>query len=67
MIIKIPRHIKVDKVDVWFQDEAKFGQQNTTTRLWAERGNQPRAIKNSRLNIFIYLILCAQQKELERS
>ncbi|PSU21554.1 hypothetical protein CTM97_15570 [Photobacterium phosphoreum] len=24
-IIKIPEHIGFDKVDVWFQDEARFG------------------------------------------
>ncbi|NHE87380.1 hypothetical protein VN02_019465 [Vibrio vulnificus] len=35
----------LDNVDVWFQDEARFGQQNTTTRLWAERGSRPRVVK----------------------
>jgi len=30
---------------VWFQDEARFGQQNTTTRLWAEKGTRPVAVK----------------------
>ncbi|MFT4746034.1 MAG: hypothetical protein ACI8XG_000102 [Congregibacter sp.] len=34
----IPGHISLDKVDIWFQDKARFGQQNTTTRLWAEKG-----------------------------
>jgi transposase len=29
----IPWHISLDEVDMWFQDEARFGQQNTTTRL----------------------------------
>ncbi len=32
-ILKIPGHMGLDNVDVWFQDEARFGQQNTTTRL----------------------------------
>jgi hypothetical protein len=31
----IPGHLALNKVDVWFQDEAMFGQQNTMTRLWA--------------------------------
>lgn len=35
----------LEAVDIWFQDEARFGQQNTTTRLWAERGTKPRAVK----------------------
>jgi hypothetical protein len=31
----IPEHIALDNVDFWFQDEARIGQQNTATRLWA--------------------------------
>lgn len=30
---------------VWFQDEARVGQQGTTTRLWATKGTRPRALK----------------------
>ncbi|MDF5072591.1 winged helix-turn-helix domain-containing protein [Vibrio parahaemolyticus] len=44
-ILKIPGHITLDRVDVWFQDKARFGQQNTTTRLWAEKATRPRAVK----------------------
>nr|WP_272898588.1 winged helix-turn-helix domain-containing protein [Photobacterium phosphoreum] len=53
-IIKIPGHIGLDKVDVWFQDEARFGQQNTTTRLWTERGTRPREIKQQQFE-YVYL------------
>jgi hypothetical protein len=41
----IPGHIALNKVDVWFQDKAKFGQQNTTTRLWAQTGSRPRCVQ----------------------
>ncbi len=41
-------------VDVWFQDEARFGQQNTTTRLWAERGSRPRVVKQQQFE-YAYL------------
>ena len=44
-ILKIPSHIGLENVDVWFQNEGRFGQQNTTTRLWAERDTRPRAVK----------------------
>ena len=44
-ILNIPFNISLDKVDVWFQDEARFGQQNTTTRLWAKTGSRPRAVR----------------------
>jgi hypothetical protein len=30
---------------VWFQDDARFGQQNTTTRLWAQTGSRPRCVQ----------------------
>ena len=30
---------------MWFQDEARFGQQNTTTRIWAEKGTRPRVVQ----------------------
>ena len=41
-------------IDVWFQDEAIFGQQNTTTRLLAERGSRPRAVKKQQFE-YAYL------------
>lgn len=44
----------LENVDVWFQDEARFGQQNTTTRLWAERGSRPRAVKQQQFE-YAYL------------
>ncbi|WP_175422519.1 IS630 family transposase [Vibrio scophthalmi] len=53
-ILKIPGHIGLDSVDVWFQDEARFGQQNTTTRLWAPRGIRPRVVKQQQFE-YVYL------------
>ncbi|WDE06375.1 IS630 family transposase [Thalassomonas viridans] len=53
-ILNVPGHISLDKVDVWFQDEARFGQQNTTTRLWARTGTRPRAIKQQQFE-YVYL------------
>lgn len=41
----IPKDHDRSRIDIWFQDEARFGQQNTTTRLWAEKGSRPRAVK----------------------
>lgn len=34
-----------EHMDIWFQDEARLGQQNQTTRIWAEKGSRPRAVK----------------------
>ncbi len=44
----------LESVDVRFQDEAKFGQQKTTTRLWAERGSRPKAVKQQQFE-YAYL------------
>lgn len=53
-ILNIPGHVALANVDVWFQDEARFGQQNTTTRLWARRGSRPRAIQQQQFE-YVYL------------
>lgn len=34
-------------IAVWFQDEARIGQQGTLTRVWAERGSRPRAVRQT--------------------
>lgn len=32
---------------MWFQDEARIGQQGTLTRVWGERGSRPRAVRQT--------------------
>ncbi|MBA6295644.1 transposase, partial [Colwellia sp. MB02u-9] len=54
MIRTIPWNVSLKNVDVWFQDEARFGQQNTTTRLWATKGTRPRAVKQQQFE-YAYL------------
>ena len=37
-----------DKViELWFQDEARIGQQGTVSRIWADTGSCPRAIRQT--------------------
>ena len=35
-------------IEVWWQDEARVGQQGTLTRVWAERGSRPPAPRDQR-------------------
>jgi transposase len=42
------------KVRVWFMDEARLGQQGTTTKVWAPRGSRPTAVKQTRYE-WVYL------------
>ena len=41
-------------IEIWFQDEARVGQQGTVARLWAKRGTRPR-IKRDRRFTWAYL------------
>ena len=63
MIRTIPWNVSLKKVAVWFQDEARFGQQNTTTRLWATKGTRPRAVKQQQFKYAYLLVLFAQPQE----
>ena len=49
-ILHTPFNVHLEQIDVWFQDEARFGQQNQTTRLWAPKGSRPRAIRQQQFD-----------------
>jgi len=34
-------------IEVWFQDEARIGQQGTLTSVWANKGSRPTAVKQT--------------------
>lgn len=42
------------RVEVWFQDEARIGQQGTLTTVWAERGSRPTAVRQTEYD-WLYL------------
>ena len=66
MIKVIPGHLALEKVDIWFQDEARFGQQNTTTRLWATKGSRPRAVKQQQFEYaYLFGAVCPATGETE--
>src|ERR1700674_5265007 len=44
----IPQHARGQPIEVWWQDEARVGQQGTLTRIWAERGTRPPAPRDQR-------------------
>jgi hypothetical protein len=41
----LPPEGELSQVDSWFQDETRVGQQGSVTRLWAEKGTRPRALR----------------------
>ena len=61
-VTPVPEYIDMKNVDIWFQDEARIGQQGTTTRMWAKRGTRPRAIKQLQFtNAYIFGAVCPSQ------
>ena len=44
----IPASARGKPIELWWQDEARVGQQGTVTRIWAERGTRPRAPRDQR-------------------
>ncbi len=48
-----------DEVRVWFEDEARFGQQGTLTRVWARKGSRPRAVRpQGRTSLYALAAVC---------
>ena len=44
----MPEHARGKPLELWWQDEARIGQQGTLTRVWAERGSRPSAPRDQR-------------------
>lgn len=44
----LPETARGKPLEIWFQDEARVGQQGTLTRIWAKRGTRPRAPRDTR-------------------
>ncbi len=55
MIDRIAREHPDKRIEVWFQDEARFGQQGTLTRVWAPIGSRPRAVKQTQYD-YLYVL-----------
>lgn len=48
------------EVQVWFEDEARFGQQGTLARVWARRGSRPRGVKQTQYGyLYVLTAVCA--------
>ncbi len=53
---------KATPIEIWFQDEARVGQQGTLTRVWARRGTRPRAPRDRRYQYaYLFGAVCPQR------
>jgi hypothetical protein len=44
----IPEHARDKPIELWWQDEARVGQQGSLTYIWADKGSRPRAPRDQR-------------------
>ena len=55
----MPEAVHPEQVDIWFQDETRVGQQGSVTRIWAEKGTRPRAIRQQQFEYsYLYGAAC---------
>jgi transposase len=48
-----------DKIEVWWQDESRIGQQGSLSRVWATKGTRPRVIRQKQfLSTYIFGAVC---------
>ena len=45
MTTSIPKEVKIENVEVWFQDETRVGQQGAISSTWYIQGERPRLVK----------------------
>lgn len=49
------------KIRLYFEDESRFGQQGTTTRVWARRGSRPTAVRQTAYEyIWVLGVVCPE-------
>ena len=49
------------RVLTYYQDEARFGQHGTITRIWARVGSRPRAIRQTRYDyLYVFTAACSE-------
>ena len=49
-------------IEIWFQDEARVGQQGTLEYIWAPRGSRPLAVRdNRRDSVYLFGALCGHR------
>ena len=58
----MPEHARGKPVEIWFEDEARVGQQGTLTRIWARRGRRPRAPRDRRYSwAYLFGAVCPER------
>jgi hypothetical protein len=43
----IPKHARGKPIELWWQEEARIGQQGSLTYVWADKGSRPRPTRSA--------------------
>lgn len=63
----MPQHVKLKDVEIWFQDEARIGQQGSLTRVWHYRGERPKLVRQQQFNsAYIFGAVCPSNGNYSR-
>jgi transposase len=61
-VIKIKKELDNDKIEIWWQDESRVGQQGSLSRVWATKGTRPRVVRQRQfLNTYIFGACCPEK------
>ena len=59
---KIKDKLDTDKMEVWWQDECRVGQQGSLSRVWANKGTRPRVVRQRQfLSTHIFGAVCPER------
>ena len=54
----------LEKVEIWFEDEARIGQRGTITRVWAKKGTRPRVIRQQQFEyVYMFGAVCPTKEK----
>jgi len=56
---KIKEQLQSNKLEIWWQDESRIGQQGSLSRVWATKGTRPRVVRQQQfLSTYIFGAVC---------
>ncbi len=63
-IEKIQKQLENKKIEIWWQDESRIGQQGSLSRVWARKGTRPRVVRQKQfLSTYIFGAVCPEEDQ----
>lgn len=59
---EVTKELSTNKIEIWWQDEMRIGQQGSLSRIWALKGTRPRVVRQRQfLSAYIFGACCPQK------